>query len=253
MLIVGNWKMHGTTQQVGQLARALKSYCSKDVVVAVMPPHVYLSQIANELHGSTVTWGAQDVSFEDDGAFTGEISATMLMDQGCQYVIVGHSERRQYHQETNEIVAKKFVKAMQHQLTPILCVGETLAQREAQQTEAVVLAQLGAALSARRETGSTQAFVVAYEPIWAIGTGKSASPAEAQAVHQKIRQHLSDYDATLANTTKILYGGSVKVDNASGLFSQSEIDGALVGGASLVAGDFLAIAQAAQASVVATT
>lgn len=243
-IVAGNWKLHGDRA----FARALM-----DDIVAVaapagierviLPPLPYLSELIEDYADHDVAFGAQDVSANDKGAYTGEVSAGMLKDIGCVYGLVGHSERRQYHAETSERVAAKFFAAKQAGLTPILCVGETLEEREAGQTEARIREQLAPLLA----QGGAEAFagaVVAYEPVWAIGTGKTATPEQAQAVHAFIRGEIAARDAKIAGLLPILYGGSCKPDNASALLSQPDVDGGLVGGASLVARDFLAIAAA---------
>ena len=241
-LVVGNWKMNGSGASNEALLAALKAASLGDVEVSVCVPAVYLHDVADTLHGGAVRWGAQDCSSHDAGAYTGEISAAMLAEFGCCHVIVGHSERRALHGESDQLVAQKAAAALKHGLVPILCVGETLAEREAGQTEAVVGRQLGAAIEVldRRIDG----VVVAYEPVWAIGTGKTATPAEAQAVHAFLRKTLATAGAA-SSSLRILYGGSVKADNAAELFAQPDIDGGLIGGASLKAADFIAICRAA--------
>ena len=212
---------------------------------AVCVPFPYLSQAQQKLTGSNVRWGAQNVHQLDKGAFTGEVSATMLRDFGCTYAIVGHSERRAYYGEDSRLVAEKFLAAQQAGITPILCVGETLEQRESGITESVVAGQLDALI----QLGGVQALqngVVAYEPVWAIGTGKTATSGQAQAIHAFIRQRIASLDGQVAAKLCILYGGSVKANNAAELFAMPDIDGGLIGGASLVAEDFLAICRAGQ-------
>ena len=240
--IVGNWKMNGSRAANAALLGALKAASPFAAGVAVCVPAPYLAEVGAALKGSAIAWGAQDCSSHDAGAFTGEVSAAMLAEFACRYVIVGHSERRALHGESDRLVAEKAAKALAAGLTPIVCVGETLAEREADQTAAVVTRQLGAAIEllgdAIRDT------VVAYEPVWAIGTGKTASPAEAEAVHAELRARLAALDPRAA-AVSILYGGSVKPDNAASLFSQPNIDGGLIGGASLNAEHFAAICQAA--------
>lgn len=247
-IIAGNWKMHGTKQSVSVLlsdmhnALGHEAYNSEIIIFA---PFVFLASLQTELVASSIEFGAQNMSQHEQGAYTGEIAATMLKDFGCEYVLLGHSERRQYFYETDADVAAKFVQAQTHQLTPMLCVGETLAQREAGEATQVVCAQLSAVI----EVVGIQAFqnaVIAYEPIWAIGTGKTASPADAQAVHADIRAFLAEHDAQIAEQVSILYGGSVKPNNAAELFAMPDINGALVGGASLEAEQFTAIVRAAQ-------
>jgi len=210
----------------------------------VCPPYPYLREVGRQLEGSDVALGAQNVSEHDAGAYTGEVAPAMLKDCGCSHAIVGHSERRSLYGETNEQVAAKFTAALGAGLTPILCVGETLEQREAGDTEPVVAAQLAAVV----DRAGIEAFggaVVAYEPVWAIGTGRTATPDQAQEVHRHIRALLAKEDGDVADGVRILYGGSVKGDNAAGLFAMEDIDGGLIGGASLAAEDFLAIAAAA--------
>ena len=241
-LVVGNWKMNGSAASNEALLAALKAASLGDAEVSVCVPAVYLHDVAETLHGGAVRWGAQDCSSHDAGAYTGEISAAMLAEFGCCHVIVGHSERRALHGESDALVAQKAAAALKHGLVPIVCVGETLAEREAGQTEAVVGRQLGAAIELldKRIDG----VVLAYEPVWAIGTGKTASPAEAQAVHAFLRKSLAAAGAT-SGSLRILYGGSVKADNAAQLFAEPDIDGGLIGGASLKAADFIAICRAA--------
>ncbi len=246
-LVAGNWKMHGELAQNNELLSALRSGMAglAQVDCAVCVPFPYLAQTQQALSGSTVKWGAQDVHQLDKGAYTGEVSASMLRDFACAYVIVGHSERRAIYGESSRLVAEKFVAAQQAGLTPILCVGETLEQRESGVTEAVVAEQLDAVI----QLAGVQALknsVVAYEPVWAIGTGKTATSAQAQAVHAFIRQRVASQDGQIASGLCILYGGSVKANNAAELFAMSDIDGGLIGGASLVADEFLAICSAGQ-------
>lgn len=244
-LIAGNWKMNGTRQTVTDLVTSLKQGCSAvDVDWAVLAPSVFLDLVQAELTGSVLHWGAQTVSEHTSGAFTGEISASMLQDFGCQYVTVGHSERRQLFGESNAAVAAKFVSALKMNISPILCVGETLAQRESGITLQIVQEQLAVALSLQDNLPELKSAVIAYEPVWAIGTGLSATPDQAETVHAAIRAQLAEYDAELAASMRILYGGSVKPENAAALFSQPNIDGALVGGASLDAEQFIAIGRA---------
>ncbi|MDB5804907.1 MAG: Triosephosphate isomerase [Betaproteobacteria bacterium] len=211
---------------------------------AVCVPAPYLAQCEATLSGGPIGWGAQDVSAHASGAYTGEVSAAMLADFACRYVIVGHSERRAFHAESNELVAQKAVASLGAGLTPIVCVGETLAQREAGQTAEVVSAQLGAVLTLLDDAGAAR-IVLAYEPVWAIGTGKTATPEMAQAVHAQLRAQLKQKNAAAAETVRILYGGSMKPDNARQLMAQPDIDGGLIGGAALKAADFLAIVHAA--------
>jgi triosephosphate isomerase len=241
-LVVGNWKMHGSRPLNAQLIAALVGARPYGCDVAVCVPFPYLSETAVALTGSDLRWGAQDCSAHEQGAFTGEVSATMLQEFGCRYVIVGHSERRQYHQESDQLVADKAKAALARGVTPIVCVGETLAQREAGETAAVVKRQLSHVIHTLAHCAGEM--VVAYEPVWAIGTGRTATPEQAQAVHALLRAQLAAATPRAADM-KILYGGSVKPDNAAQLFSQPDIDGGLVGGASLKATDFVAICRAA--------
>lgn len=245
-LVAGNWKMHGTRTMAEALVGAVAAGRPADVEVAVFPPFPFLAGLhAVGLGG--IALGAQDLSeHAGEGAFTGEVSGAMLRDVGCAMVLVGHSERRQYHAESDAVVAAKFRAALEAGLTPVLCVGESLADREAGRTEAVVGAQLGAVLEAAGVDGFAGA-VLAYEPVWAIGTGRTATPAQVDAVHAFLRSQLESADAKLARLTRILYGGSVKPGNAGELFACEHVDGGLIGGAALQAADFLAICQAATA------
>ncbi len=245
-LIAGNWKMNGSLAANQALVQAmldgLKGVEPK-AEMALCAPAVYLAQMQGLLAGSAVAWGAQDVSAQEQGAYTGEISAAMLKDFACRYAIVGHSERRQYHAESDLVVAAKAQRALAAGITPIVCVGETLAEREANQTEAVVKRQLAAVIHA--VTHCTSEIVVAYEPVWAIGTGKTATPEMAQAVHAVLRKQISAATQH-PERVKILYGGSMNAANAASLLAQPDIDGGLIGGASLKAVDFLQIVAAAQ-------
>jgi triosephosphate isomerase (TIM) len=246
-LVVGNWKMHGSLALNTSLLAAIKTGAvplSPRVDIAVCAPFPYLAQLQSELKESAVKWGAQNVHQFDKGAFTGEVSAAMLAEFGCAYAIVGHSERRSIYGESSRLVAEKFAAVQQAGLIPILCVGETLGQREDNETEAVVADQLDAVIALAGVHALRKA-VVAYEPVWAIGTGKTATPAQAQAVHAFIRQRVAGHDAQVADGLVILYGGSVKAANAPELFSQPDIDGGLIGGASLIAEEFLGICRAA--------
>jgi triosephosphate isomerase len=241
-LVVGNWKMHGHHAPNEALLEALRSAGPLPCDVAVCPPLPYLAQAAERLARSAISWGAQDCSAHEQGAYTGEVSAAMLADFDCRYAIVGHSERRTLHHESDQLVADKAQAALAKGITPIVCVGETLAQREAGETEAVVKRQLSAVIHALGHCAGEM--VVAYEPVWAIGTGRTATPEQAQEVHALLRAQL--HAATpRAGQMKLLYGGSVKPDNAASLFAQPDIDGGLIGGASLKAADFLAICRAA--------
>lgn len=238
--------MHGSLAENQALLNALKPALGnmKEAGVAVCAPFPYLAQIQSALAGSAIAWGAQNVSEQAKGAFTGEVSTSMLKDFGCKYVIVGHSERRSIYGESDELVAKKYVAVQAAGLTPVLCVGETLAEREGGITEQVVGRQLDAVIQAAGVESLAKA-VVAYEPVWAIGTGKTASPEQAQAVHAFIRNKIAGLNKQVAEGLVIQYGGSVKASNAAELFSQPDIDGGLIGGASLVAEEFIAICKAA--------
>jgi triosephosphate isomerase len=240
-LVVGNWKMNGGLAANAELLRALVAgwQGAPGRTLAVCPPYPYLAQAQAALAGTAIAWGAQDVSEHAAGAYTGEVAAGMLAELGCRYVLVGHSERRQFYGDTDAVVAAKTLAALAAGLTPIACVGETLAEREAGTTDAVVLRQLDAVLAA---VGPAVAkLVVAYEPVWAIGTGRTATPEQAQAVHALLRARLAKAGAA---DVALLYGGSVKADNAAALFGMPDIDGGLIGGASLKAAEFLAIARA---------
>jgi len=241
-LVVGNWKMNGNRLLNAELLAGLDEAGPWVCDVAVCVPHPYLADVALSLQGKRMAWGAQDCSSHEAGAYTGEVSAPMLAEFGCKYVIVGHSERRAYHAESDQLVADKAKIALAHTLTPIVCVGETLAEREAGQTDAVVKRQMSAVIHALGHCISQ--VVVAYEPVWAIGTGKTATPEQAQAVHALLRTQLHAATPKSAEM-QLLYGGSVKADNAASLFSQPDIDGGLIGGASLKVADFAAICRAA--------
>lgn len=244
-LIVGNWKLNGTKGNAKALAQAtLDGLDKRDVDVAVSAPFVYLSELNDMLKGHDLELGAQNVADQDSGAYTGEISAEMLAEVGCKYAIVGHSERREYYGDSNESVAARFCQAIKAGIIPILCVGETLEQREQEQTFQVIDEQLAAVL----DLAGIEAFknaAIAYEPVWAIGTGKTASPEQAEEVHQKIRQRIAEKNSEIGQDIRIIYGGSVKPGNAKELFSMANIDGALIGGASLIADDFISIYQSA--------
>ena len=242
-LVAGNWKMHGSLADNAALLAAIKPALA-GVEAAVCVPFPYLAQAQAALAGSTIAWGAQNLSEQPKGAFTGEVSSAMLLDFGCTYVIVGHSERRSLYGESDELVAKKYMAAQAAGLTPILCVGESLDERESGVTEQVVARQLDAVIGMAGVASLAKA-VVAYEPVWAIGTGKTASPEQAQAVHAFIRSKIAALDASVADGLTIQYGGSVKAANAAELMAQPEIDGGLIGGASLVADEFVAICRAA--------
>ncbi len=241
-IVAGNWKLHGSR---GENERLLEEIAAKlpsrsAATCVVCPPFVYLQEVARQIRGTTIELGAQDVSAEAQGAFTGEVSAAMLKDVGCDHVIVGHSERRLIHRESDQLVARKFAAAQSKGLMPILCVGEQLAEREAERTSDVVARQLDAVL----ELCGVEAFahaVIAYEPVWAIGTGRTATPEQAQEVHAFIRARIASRNARIAADTRILYGGSVKAGNAAEIFAMPDVDGGLIGGASLKADEFLAI------------
>ncbi|MFZ0107462.1 MAG: triose-phosphate isomerase [Thiobacillus sp.] len=243
-LVAGNWKMHGSLAENAALLSALKpALAGIEAVVCV--PFPYLAQAQAELAGSSIAWGAQNLSEHSKGAYTGEVSASMLRDFGCSYVIVGHSERRSLYGESDLQVAAKFIAAQAGGLVPILCVGESLEEREAGITEQVVARQLDAVIGAAG-IGALANAIVAYEPVWAIGTGKTASPEQAQAVHAFIRGKIAGLDAAIADGLVIQYGGSVKAANAAELLAQPDIDGGLIGGASLIADEFVAICRAAK-------
>lgn len=244
-LVVGNWKMHGTTQDNASLLQSVAAGAGRGAEVAVCVPFPYLSQAQSLLQGSAVTWGAQDVSAYAQGAYTGEVSAAMLRDFGCRYVIVGHCERRSQHGEGDSQVVAKVKAALAEGVSPIICVGETLAQRERKLTKMALTQQLDAVLRGCGVEGLAKS-VLAYEPIWAIGTGCTATPEQAEEVHALLRARVATADADVAAQLRILYGGSVKAANAEALFARPDIDGGLVGGASLVAEEFLAIVAAAQ-------
>lgn len=239
-LVMGNWKMHGNLADNAKLLAGLRAGAASAAAgtqLAVCVPFPYLAQTGEALRGCAVAWGAQDISAQAQGAFTGEVSGAMLKDFTCRYALVGHSERRSLHGESDQLVADKAKAALASGLTPVVCVGESLAERDANQVFAVIQRQLAPVLALG--TAAVNKMVVAYEPVWAIGTGRTASPEQAQEVHAAIRAGLQ---AIGAGQVQILYGGSVKAVNAASLFAMSDIDGALVGGASLVAEDFLAIA-----------
>ncbi|MBK1732247.1 triose-phosphate isomerase [Thiococcus pfennigii] len=248
-LVAGNWKMNGSRASVAELLGGIRAGIGAiaKAEVAVCPPFPFLQMTEEALRGSSIAWGAQNLCTESAGAFTGEVAGSMIREFGCTYVIVGHSERREYYGEDNQVVARKEAMAREQGLVPILCVGETLAQREAGITSEVIADQLDAVL----ELSGVAAFgaaVIAYEPVWAIGTGLTATPAQAQEVHAFIRARIAEQSSDIATKVRILYGGSMKPDNAADLMGQPDIDGGLIGGASLKASDFLAICAAADAS-----
>jgi triosephosphate isomerase len=245
-LIAGNWKMNGTRAAIAPLVEGIKRGLAVEgkAEVVLCPPYVFLDSVERALRGTGIALGAQNLCAEPVGAYTGEVSGPMLTDYNCRFVIVGHSERRALYGEDDDLVVRKFARALAVGLTPILCVGESWEEREAGRTEAVIARQLRAVLE---QTGadSFKGSVIAYEPVWAIGTGKTAAPEQAQAVHAFIRSSIARTDAGLAENLRILYGGSVKAANAAGLFAMADIDGGLIGGASLDCGEFLAICRAA--------
>jgi len=246
-LVAGNWKMHGSLAANARLLEAFKAGVAQaeGLGYAVCAPYPYLAQVSQALSGSRIAWGAQNVSEHDSGAYTGEVSGAMLKEFGCRFVIVGHSERRGLYAEDDARVAAKFLAARRAGLTPILCVGETLEQRDRGETQDVVGRQLDAVLAAAGVAALPEA-VLAYEPVWAIGTGRNATPQQAQDVHAFIRGRIGANDRALAANVTILYGGSVKPDNAPELLAMPDVDGGLIGGASLVAKDFIAICAAAR-------
>jgi triosephosphate isomerase (TIM) len=241
-LVVGNWKMYGSRAANEPLLAAIAQGRPYGCDVAVCAPFPYLAEVAVAFAGGDLRWGAQDCSVHEQGAYTGEVSSAMLAEFGCRYAIVGHSERRQDHAEGDQLVADKAKAALAKGVTPIVCVGESLAQREGGETELVVKRQLSAVIHTLAHCAGEM--VVAYEPVWAIGTGRTATPEQAQAVHALLRAQLQAATPHAAQM-KILYGGSVKADNAASLFAQPDIDGGLIGGASLKANDFIAICRAA--------
>lgn len=245
LLVAGNWKMHGSRDMaaalIGDIVSGTDRLSAADVVVC--PPFPYLALAQRLLVDGSVALGAQNLSEHAQGAYTGEVSAAMLAESGCRYVIVGHSERRTLFGESDAMVARKFGAAQRSRLVPILCVGETLDERESGQTDAVILRQVQAVM----DVAGVEAFndaVIAYEPVWAIGTGRTASPEQAQAVHALIRRTIAERDATIAGALRVLYGGSVKASNAASLFGMPDIDGGLIGGASLDGDEFLSICRA---------
>ncbi|MEH8076024.1 triose-phosphate isomerase [Gallibacterium anatis] len=245
-LVMGNWKLNGSKAFTKELINGLKAELAgvEGCDVAIAPPVMYLAEAEAALAGSKIALGSQNVDLKQSGAFTGDISATMLKDFGAKYIIIGHSERRAYHHESDEFIAQKFAVLKEQGLVPVLCIGESEAENEAGKTEEVCARQIDAVLN----TLGAEAFldaVIAYEPIWAIGTGKSATPAQAQAVHAFIRSHIAKKDAKVAEQVILQYGGSVNDSNAAELFAMPDIDGALVGGASLKAPAFATIVKAA--------
>lgn len=244
-LVAGNWKMNGSRASVAELLGGLLAGIDTVTTaeVAVCSPHIFLGDVQSRLAGSAIAWGGQDVSVHASGAFTGETAASMLAEYGCKYVIIGHSERRSYHDESDQTVAEKFSAAHAAGLVPILCIGETLEEREQGVTEQVVARQLDAVI-AHCGVAVLGAGVVAYEPVWAIGTGRTASKEQAQEVHAFVRGRIAASDAAVAGKIQILYGGSMNPANAAELMAQADIDGGLIGGASLKPADFLAVCTA---------
>lgn len=244
-MVAGNWKMHGNLLENKQLLNAIVTSLNglEKVNFLVCVPYIYLPSVQGTLQNTNIAWGAQNLSQYEKGPYTGEISALMLNDFECRYVIVGHSERRTLFGEDSYVVAEKYQAAQRAGITPILCVGETLTQREAGTTEQVIEEQLAAVIKLAGIESLVNA-IIAYEPVWAIGTGRTASPEQAQDIHSFIREGIAKRNANIAKDLTILYGGSVKADNASELFDMPDIDGGLIGGASLVAVDFVAICRA---------
>jgi len=244
--VMGNWKMNGTKETVHALLHEISTLhlSSPHAHAVVFPPYVYLEKVAWECRHAMIKWGAQDVSPYENGAYTGEVSAPMLKDMGCEYVLIGHSERREYFGETNEMIAQKFLQAAKAGLRPVLCVGETLEDHRTHNTQQKVLAQLESVLKYPIALKYLPQLIVAYEPIWAIGTGLTATPDEAQRVHAFIREIAAECSKEFADHLSILYGGSVKASNAKALFAMPDIDGGLVGGASLVGEEFKSICHA---------
>ena len=246
-LVMGNWKLNGTKKSISELIKGIENAAetAPNVEVVVCPPAIFIGQVANLTTNNKIEFGSQDVSIKVSGAFTGEISAAMVNEFAAKYTLVGHSERRQYHHETNEIVAAKFVAAQESGLIPVLCIGESLEERETNKTFTIVEQQIKAVIDLAG-IAAVEKSVIAYEPMWAIGTGKVATSAQAQEVHQHIRSWLAEKNETIAKKVQILYGGSVKADNAKELFAQADIDGALVGGAALIAEQFIGIINGAK-------
>jgi triosephosphate isomerase len=250
-IVAGNWKLHGSRAENARLVEDIMAQLPAKPagqgapVCIVCPPLVYLQEVGRLIRGSSIELGAQDVCAEPQGAFTGEVSAAMLKDVGTEYVIVGHSERRLIYRESDQLIARKFASAQSKSLVPILCLGEQLAERDADRTKEVIARQLDAVLELTGAEAFAQA-VIAYEPVWAIGTGRNATPDQAQDVHAFIRARLAARNGKIAADTRILYGGSVKAGNAAELFAMPDVDGGLIGGASLKADEFLAILAAAR-------
>lgn len=243
-ILAANWKMHGSRNFVKDFLTTLKNELpiSSQFQCIIFPPFVFLDQVEKLLTGTDITWGGQNAATEEEGAFTGEVACKMLAEFGCQYVLIGHSERRLYYGENSEIIAKKFAQALKAGIKPMLCLGETLEQRNSGLTEQVINQQLWQVLDSLGGVSVLKQAILAYEPVWAIGTGQVATPEQAQEVHQLLRQSIANKDANIAESLCILYGGSVKASNAQALAVMPDIDGFLVGGASLVATEFLKIA-----------
>ncbi len=245
-LIAGNWKMNGSIQSITELMNGIKAGLNQvtNADLAVCPPAVYLMKVRGLIDEANIALGSQNVCDQESGAYTGELAPSMLKEAGCQYAIIGHSERRSLYGESDELVAQRYAMAVKSGITPILCIGETLKERETGVTEDVVSRQLDAVINDQGISALGQG-VIAYEPVWAIGTGKTATPEQAQAVHAYIRDKLSALDDAVAQKVQILYGGSMNAGNAAELLAQADIDGGLIGGASLKPADFLAIAKSA--------
>jgi len=243
-VVAGNWKMHGSSASIAQLLDELKALHVPDVDVIVFPPSTYIALAIERTKGAAIAVGAQNIHFETAGAFTGEVAAEMVADLGATHALVGHSERRELFGETDATVARKFSAVRRARMTPVLCVGETLAEREAGRAEAVVSRQLDAVLQSA-DAATVAGALIAYEPVWAIGTGRSASPADAQEMHRSIRARIRARFGEAADEVRILYGGSIKPSNAAALFECADVDGGLVGGASLDAKQFIEICRAA--------
>lgn len=245
-LVAANWKMNGTLSSIRTLLAGIRAGTAAELraEVAICPPFVYLGEVGQSLEGTDLALGAQNLASHDAGAYTGEVSGAMLIDLHCRYVIVGHSERRTLYGETDTVVAEKLMRALAHGLTPILCIGEQLEEREAGDTENVLARQLDTVID-KAGIGAFASAVIAYEPVWAIGTGRTATPEQAEEAHAFIRLRLARHDDNIADALRILYGGSVKAANAQELFAKADIDGGLIGGASLQADEFIAICRAA--------
>lgn len=252
-MVAGNWKMYGSCSSIHSLIQSLSGKASQGLPqgldeMAVFPPAIFIADVAKNLQDGPIAWGGQDTSDQAEGAYTGQVSAAMLKEYGCQYTLVGHSERRAINGESSELIADKFVAAQTAGLVPVLCIGESQEERESGQTEAILRSQLLPVIE-KAGIDAIANSVLAYEPVWAIGTGLAATPEIAEAAHSYCRNFLAEYNDAIAGELTILYGGSVKPDNAAALFAKPNINGALVGGASLKAEDFWHIAQAAEASV----